>query len=106
MFIGEEELMMDVMMKTLGTALGVMDTNSTAGVRMSGGTREEDWLEESFFEELYFEDWVEEELMEMEVTKLVEPLEIEYSEEGVLALGLAMLTPESHTNKNCDESKS
>ena len=75
MSIGEEELMMDVLMKTLVTPLEGMDTNNNTGGRMTGGAEDEEWLEDTFFKELNFEDWVEEELMDMEVTKLVEPLE-------------------------------
>ena len=75
MSIGEEELMMDVLMKTLVTPLEGMDTNNNTGGRMTGGTEDEEWLEDTFCKELKFEDWVEEEFMDMEVKKLVEPLE-------------------------------
>ena len=60
------------------------------------GYIEEEWLEDTFIRELNFEEWVEKEWVEVEITKLVEPLEITHSEEGFLALGLAILPPESY----------
>ena len=42
-----------------------------------------------------FEEWLEEELLEMKVSEMLEPMETTYCEEGELALGLAIVTPES-----------
>jgi hypothetical protein len=53
-------------------------------------------MDDTVMEGLNFEDWVEGELLEMEVAKLVELVEITYSEEGGLDLGLAITTPKSY----------
>ena len=43
-------------MKTLGTALEAMNTTNTNGVKMSGYTEEEEWLDDIFVRKLDFED--------------------------------------------------
>ena len=82
--IAEEELKLDELMNTLAPAMEAMDSMDTSSARVQRYSEEEEWMEDTVMEGLNFEDWVEEELLEMEVAKMVESVEITYSEEGGL----------------------
>ena len=94
--IEEEELKLDELMTNLAPAMEAMDSMDTSSARVQRCSEEEEWMEDTVMEGLNFEEWVEEELLEMEVAKMVEPIDITYSEEGGLDLGLAITTPESY----------
>ena len=93
--IEEEELKLDELMKTLSQAMEAMEAMDTAGAGGQKCSEGEEWMEDTFMEGLNFEEWLEEELLEMEVAEMLEPMETTYCEEGELALGLAIVTPES-----------